>query len=241
MKKEWSRPATARAAIIQRIRAALDDVAAETSLPPLPPLPRAYRKTDDALRGDAIIAQFIERVGEYKASVRETTAAELPEAIAAALARRGVQRLAAPADLPADWPPSGVTLLRDEPPLANEALDSSDGVLTACALGIAQTGTIVLDGGSRQGRRALSLIPDYHLCVVRADQIVGIVPEAIAALAPRARRPLTFISGPSATSDIELNRVEGVHGPRTLEVLVVRDHATSREAKAAGEERGSQP
>jgi L-lactate dehydrogenase complex protein LldG len=234
MKKEWSRPAAARDAILQRIRAALDDVAAETPLPLLPPLPRAYRKRDDALRGDALIAQFIERVGEYNASVRETTAAELPEAIAAALARRGVQRLAAPADLPADWPPSGVTLLRDEPPLANEALDSSDGVLTACALGIAQTGTIVLDGGPRQGRRALSLIPDYHLCVVRADQIVGIVPEAIAALAPRARRPLTFISGPSATSDIELNRVEGVHGPRTLEVLVVRDAAASPKTDGAG-------
>jgi L-lactate dehydrogenase complex protein LldG len=241
MTKEWSRPASARDAILQRIRAALDDVAPETSRLTLPPLPRAYRKADDALRGDALIAQFIERVGEYKASVRETTAAELPEAIAAALTRRGVQRLAAPADLPADWPPSGVTLLRDEPPLANEALDSSDGVLTACALGIAQTGTIVLDGGPRQGRRALSLIPDYHLCVVRADQIVGIVPEAIAALAPRARQPLTFISGPSATSDIELNRVEGVHGPRTLEVLVVRDRGTSSEAAATGESHDSQP
>ncbi len=148
MTNEWSRPATAREAILQRIRAALDDVAPETSRPTLPPLPRAYRKSDAALRGEALIAQFIERVGEYKASVHETTVAELPEAIAAALARRGVQRLAAPADLPAEWPPSGVTLLRDEPPLANEALDSSDGVLTACALGIAQTGTIVLDGGA---------------------------------------------------------------------------------------------
>jgi len=241
MTKEWSRPASARDAILQRIRAALDDVAPETSRPTLPPLPRAYRKTDNALRGDALIAQFIERVAEYKASVRETTETELPEAIAAALTRRGVRKLAAPADLPADWPPSGVTLLRDEPPLANEALDSSDGVLTACALGIAQTGTIVLDGGPRQGRRALSLIPDYHLCVVRADQIVGIVPEAIAALAPRARRPLTFISGPSATSDIELNRVEGVHGPRTLEVLVVRDRGASSEAAATGESHDSQP
>ncbi len=231
MDQESPQPATARDAILQRIRAALDDVAADTSRPALP---RTYRRTDEAPR-DAIIAQFIERVGEYKASVRETTAVELPRAIAAALARRGVRRLVAPADLPADWLPSGVTLLRDEPPLTNDALDSSDGVLTGCALGIAQTGTIVLDGGPGQGRRALSLIPDYHLCVVRADQIVGIVPEAIAALAPRARQPLTFISGPSATSDIELNRVEGVHGPRTLEVLVVRDRGASSEAAATGE------
>src|SRR5260221_10994155 len=139
MTNEWSRPATAREAILQRIRAALDDVAPETSRPTLPPLPRAYRKMDDALSSDALIAQFIERVSEYKASVRETTAAELPEAIAAALARRGVQRLAAPADLPAAWTPSGGPLLRDEPALANQGAGRADGVLTPCALGIAHT------------------------------------------------------------------------------------------------------
>jgi L-lactate dehydrogenase complex protein LldG len=217
MNRRIEQPTTARDAILQRIRAALKDVAADT---PQPVIPRAYRQADDAPRGE-IIAQFIERVGEYKATVYETTASELPQAIAAAVSRQGVQRLVVPVGLPEAWLPAGVTLLRDEPPLANEALDTSDGVLTACALGIAQTGTIVLDAEPGQGRRALSLIPDYHLCVVRAEQIVGIVPEAIAALVPRSSQPLTFISGPSATSDIELNRVEGVHGPRTLEVLVV--------------------
>ena len=214
------RPATARDIILRRIRAALADRAATPDAPEVP-IQRAYRQVDEAPR-DAIIAQFVERVAEYKATVHETTDSDLPHAIAAALACRGVRTLVVPADIPDDWLPAGIALLRDEPPLAYDALDGSDGVLTACALGIAQTGTIVLNGGPCQGRRAISLIPDYHLCVVREEQITGIVPEAIAALAPRASQPITFISGPSATSDIELNRVEGVHGPRTLEVLVVR-------------------
>jgi L-lactate dehydrogenase complex protein LldG len=104
-----------------------------------------------------------------------------------------------------------------------DQLDGSDGVLTGCALGIAQTGTIVMDHSARQGRRAISLVPDYHLCIIYTEQIVGLVPEGIAQVTPavHAGQPVTFISGPSATSDIELNRVEGVHGPRTLDVLVV--------------------
>jgi L-lactate dehydrogenase complex protein LldG len=167
-----------------------------------------------------LVGQFAERVAEYKAVVRQITAADVPGGIAAACAARGVRQLVVPADLPEDWELAGVTVLRDDG-LTNAQLDESDGVLTGCALGIAQTGTIVLDSGTAQGRRAITLLPDYHLCVVRAEQIVGLVPEAIERLHGTAHRPITFVSGPSATSDIELNRVEGVHGPRTLEVLIV--------------------
>jgi len=210
-----------REAILARIRGALREVPA-TERPEDVPVARSYRARDDAPKAE-ILERFAERVAEYKARVRVVTEAELPATIAVALRERGVRRLVVPADVPASWLPEGVTLLRDDGQLSYEELDGSDGVLTGCAIAIAQTGTIVLDHGPRQGRRALSLLPDYHLCVVLADQVVGLVPEAIGGLAPaaRERRPLTFISGPSATSDIELNRVEGVHGPRTLEVLIV--------------------
>ena len=141
------------------------------------------------------------------------------DTVRATLKDRGVRNLVAPDGLPDAWL-TEVNPLRDgDPPLGNDVLDASDGALTTCALAIAQTGTIVLDGGPGMGRRALTLLPDYHLCVVRAEQIVGSVPEALARLDPT--RPLTFISGPSATVDIEMVRVRGVHGPRTLEVILV--------------------
>jgi len=210
--------------MLRRIKLALRDVPA-SERPNDVPVVREYRQLGSATAAE-LITRFTERLVDYKAKVRRVTAAELPSAIAAACAARGVRRLVAPADLPERWVPTEVELLRDTGgALSNQQLDASAGVLTGSALAIAQTGTIVLDGGPAQGRRVLTLLPDYHLCVVRAEQIVELVPEAITRLVAMAaeRRPITLISGPSATSDIELIRVEGVHGPRTLEVLIVID------------------
>jgi L-lactate dehydrogenase complex protein LldG len=216
---------SAKEEILWRIRRAVRDVPSEER-PEAVLVERGYHKRDTAPR-EELVEHFAENVAEYEAKVRRVSGADLPEAIAEALERRGAKRLAVPPKLPAGWIPEGVEPLRDGANgrrLTNEELDNSDGVLTGCSLGIAQTGTIVLDAGEGQGRRALTLLPDYHLCVVREEQIVGLVPEAFVRLgnvAVEERRPITFISGPSATSDIELVRVEGVHGPRTLEVLVV--------------------
>jgi L-lactate dehydrogenase complex protein LldG len=207
--------------MLGKIREALRDVPKKERSEDVA-IDRSYRSADPSPRAE-LVEHFIDRVTEYRAAVRKLAPADLPRAIAEACAARGVKRLVVPADLPVAWIPVGVAALR-EPGLTNDQLERSDGVLTACALGIAHTGTIVLDSGPGQGRRAITLLPDYHLCVIRDDQIVGLVPEAVRSLQSAAAdpsRPLTFISGPSATSDIELNRVEGVHGPRTLEVLVV--------------------
>jgi L-lactate dehydrogenase complex protein LldG len=214
---------TAREEILWRIRRATYDIPKEER-PEDIPLERGYRKEDDVPR-EEMIEHFAENVAEYEAAVHRVSEADLKEAITEACRRRGARRLVIPPGLPEGWVPDGVEALRDDTgtQLTKEELDESDGVLTGCALGIAQSGTIVLDAGEGQGRRALTLLPDYHLCVVRKEQIVGLVPEAFARLADavkREGRAVTFISGPSATSDIELDRVEGVHGPRTLEVLI---------------------
>jgi L-lactate dehydrogenase complex protein LldG len=200
-----------RRIVLDRIRGAL------ASAPPEPvQVPRHYDR--EPARGPGDAERFAETVADYKAHVFRVA----PTAIAATVAARiGAQRrVAIPAGLPTDWI-DGIDVVVDDPetPLSVTELDRTDIVVTGCALGIAATGTIVLDAGPAQGRRALSLIPDHHICVVFTHQIVDTVPQAFAALDPL--RPLTFISGPSATSDIELNRVEGVHGPRTLDVLVV--------------------
>jgi L-lactate dehydrogenase complex protein LldG len=188
----------------------------------VPEVPRDYRAAGSgAPSGGDVVELFCERVADYRATVRRVAAADLPEAVAAACAERGARRLVTPPGGPTAI--AGLELVVDDPPLTPQALDAVDGVLTGCGLAIAETGTIVLDGGARSGRRAISLVPDYYVCVVEEERIVASVPDAVEALAEAAAegRPITLVSGPSATSDIELDRVEGVHGPRTLDVLVV--------------------
>jgi L-lactate dehydrogenase complex protein LldG len=167
-------------------------------------VPREYRRAG-TLAAD--VELFAERVAEYRANVHRVSPAEL-DAKLRELARGRV-------GVPLGFPFEGI----EDTELDVHALDALDTVVTGCALAIADTGTIVLDGGFRSGRRALTLVPDHHVCVVEANQVVASVPDAIAKLDPR--NPITFVSGPSATSDIELDRVEGVHGPRDLDVVIV--------------------
>lgn len=189
---------------------------------------RDYRLRDETPH-ERLVDEFIERVREYRARVERVAPGALAGDIADTCRTLHIKTLLIPTDLPREWVEEAVrggVLLRPDTSLSHSELDDCDAVLTGCALGIAQTGTIVLDAGAAQGRRAITLVPDVHLCVVRERQVLGLVPEAIAALAGAVReehRPLTFISGPSATSDIELSRVEGVHGPRSLVVFVVAE------------------
>jgi L-lactate dehydrogenase complex protein LldG len=198
----------ARDEILARTRAAIGTAAARD------PIVRAYRTTG-TLDGPARVELLRERLLDYRARV-ETSTEEGLRSVVEQIAPGG--RIGIPPGLPDSWRPSSA--IADHGLDADE-LDRLDGVLTGCTVAIAETGTLVLAGGGAEGRRALTLVPDLHICVVHADQIVESVPEAFASLRGLERRPLTFVSGPSATSDIELQRVEGVHGPRTLVVLIV--------------------
>lgn len=204
-----------RGEVLARIRAALP-VRTEVSVP------QDYRRAgEEPVRTD-LTTIFTERVGDYRAEVVQVTAAALPGALGAVLDKHQARRVVIPADLPEQLCAAiGDRAVVDAPPLSIRELDALDGAVTTCAVAVAETGTIVLDTGPGQGRRAISLVPDLHVVIVRAEQVVRGVPEAVAALDPA--RPLTWISGPSATSDIELQRVEGVHGPRRLVVLLVDD------------------
>jgi L-lactate dehydrogenase complex protein LldG len=193
---------TARDEVLGRVRSALGEA------PAVPQVPRDYHGPGAAA---VDVDLFCERVADYKATVHRTTPDDLAARIKAVCTAHGATRLA------------GTIEGFEDPSLGARELDALDGVVTGCALGIAETGTIVLDGAEASGRRALTLVPDLHVCVVHEEQIVATVPDAVDRLAEAARagRPITLVSGPSATSDIELDRVEGVHGPRRLEVLVV--------------------
>jgi L-lactate dehydrogenase complex protein LldG len=201
---------TARTEILARIRNAVADGAAAQDVP------RDYDRAP--LVGGGDVERFAAAVDEYRAHVQRAT--DVAAAVAALIA--GDATAVLPPGFPGGWRPDREFFVDGEPTtLSALELDAVDVVVTGCRLGIAATGTIVLDAGPGQGRRALTLVPDHHICVVRADQIVDTVPQAFAVLDPR--RPLTFISGPSATSDIELNRVEGVHGPRILDVIIAAE------------------
>jgi L-lactate dehydrogenase complex protein LldG len=218
-----------REEVLARIRAALADGGeparpASAGTGPAPDGPDAGNGTGFRTEGDREPGQLLdllaERLTDYRALVRRTSPAELAATVNSALAERGARRMVVPPGIDPSVLPEGIEIVTDDG-LSAPDLDAFDGVITGAAVAVAETGTIVLDGSPDQGRRAITLVPDYHLCIVRAAQVVEIVPEAVARLAAQADRPLTWISGPSATSDIELKRVEGVHGPRTLEVILV--------------------
>ncbi|MGW7195343.1 LutC/YkgG family protein [Streptomyces chryseus] len=211
-----------RERVLARVRRALADV-------PRDERPQDVRVERGYLRvhGDRTTAQTVgllaENLADYRALVHRVDAAGLPRLLKRLLAAHGSRSVLVPPGLPPGWLAAAdpvLALVPDREADTAHALDAVDSVVTGCAVAIAETGTIVLDGGPDQGRRRITLVPDHHLCVVRVpDQVVGSVPQALERLAPG--RPQTWISGPSATSDIELNRVEGVHGPRTLEVILV--------------------
>jgi L-lactate dehydrogenase complex protein LldG len=202
---------SARTEILGRIRTALADRPAPGAVI------RDYRPASGAGGRPEDVEQFVDRLADYRATVHRSGADdEVRDVVRQVLAGRGISRVVVPDGFPVDWLPP-VTLVRE--PVDTATLDAAGAVVTTCAVAVAETGTIVLDAGPGMGPRALTLVPDYHLVVVGSEQIRAIVPDAVAALDPN--RPLTWISGPSATSDIELQRVEGVHGPRTLDVIVV--------------------
>ncbi|GAB3655215.1 LutC/YkgG family protein [Glycomyces tarimensis] len=194
---------SAKEEILERMRRALDGVDAP------PEVPRDYRRSLDA--GTDIVELLIDRLVDYKAEVHHGV-----DAIEAALGE--AKQVVVPSDLPTEWRLGSAVFTEDEQ-LSTEDLDGVDAVLTGCAAAVAVSGTIMLDAGAAQGRRAITLVPDHHVVVVRRDQIVGHLAEALPRLHPT--RPQTWISGPSATSDIELQRVEGVHGPRRLDVVIL--------------------
>ena len=216
---------TARHDVLAAVRRALGRTGTARHDDDDAPVPRTYRGATGTAGAPEDLDLLVDRILDYRASVRRCTAADLPVVLGEELS--GVATVVVPPGLDLAWLPAlreaGVAVLVDEPdaPLAQSGLDATGAALTACRVAVAETGTLVLDGTPDQGRRVLTLLPDRHVCVVRAEQVVPGVPDAVALLSEHPERPLTWISGPSATSDIELVRVEGVHGPRDLRVVIV--------------------
>lgn len=209
--------ADSRSAILARIRTANQNRLSDKQ-EGWAALPRNYR-IQGTLNPAERLKLFDERIRHYNGTPFCSTG-DIRTDIANILSERGKQTLIVPSGLPDEWLPEGFHFVRDEN-LSKQQLDAADGVITGCTLGIALTGTVVLESSPAQGRRAATLIPDYHLCILRQDDIVELVPEALRRLERIKDRPLTFFSGPSATVDIEMTRVRGVHGPRTLDILLV--------------------
>ncbi|MFD7702349.1 lactate utilization protein C [Streptomyces caelestis] len=211
---------SSRERILGRVRRALTDVP-EDDTPYERAVARGYLREHGGRTVEETVDLLAENLADYRAIVHRTDAAGLAGVVAGLLAARGASSVLVPPGLDEDWlAGSEVTRVADRAESTPHELDRVDSVVTACAVAVAETGTIVLDGSPDQGRRRITLVPDHHICVVRVpDQVVSSVPRALERLDPA--RPLTWISGPSATSDIELDRVEGVHGPRTLEVVLV--------------------
>ncbi|MFF4607161.1 lactate utilization protein C [Streptomyces sp. NPDC001339] len=216
---------SSRDVVLARVRRALADVPRGTERDD-PAVVRDYRRVHGSRTTAETVELLAENLADYRALVHRSDAAGLPALIGRLLVARGARSVVVPAGLEPSWlgvalsAGSGITRVEDRGSMTAAELDAVDSVVTGCAVAIAETGTLVLDAGPGQGRRRITLVPDHHICVVRvAGQVVGSVPQALARLAPE--RPLTWVSGPSATSDIELSRVEGVHGPRTLEVILL--------------------
>ncbi|MFF0092239.1 lactate utilization protein C [Streptomyces canus] len=213
---------SSRERILGRVRRALADAPSEDT-----PIERAYLREHGDRSVEETVELLAENLADYRAIVHRCTAADLPATLAGMLAARGSKTVLVPPGLERSWlAEADADQVPDRVDSTPHELDRVDSVVTACAVAVAETGTIVLDGGPDQGRRRITLVPDHHICVVRVpDQVVSSVPQALERLDPA--RPLTWISGPSATSDIELDRVEGVHGPRTLEVVLVGTQASA--------------
>jgi len=209
--------ASSRHTILDRIRTATADDSNRYE-----DLPRSYIR-EGALQSQARLQLMTERLHEYGAEVMECTPADLATAIAHQLDLSGRHQFVVPERLPEEWLAKGFTWLVDQS-LSNDQIEQCGGVMTAASAGVAESGTIVLHHGPTEGRRVISLLPDFHLCIIRASQIVETLPEYFART-PNPPRLATFISGPSATADIEMTRIKGVHGPRFLSAIIVRDDA----------------